>query len=59
MSKWILKPNLETSIMLDAIKKYEIMPELGYELSTLKIISNYIYDINFSKKHEGHKNLHP
>ena len=55
MSKWVFKPNAKTSIMLDAIKKHELMPELGYDLSTLREISSYIYDTDFTKKHEGHK----
>jgi len=55
MSKWVTHPNAEGSLMLDAIKKYELMPLLGYEKSTLKIISAYIYDTDFTKEHEGHK----
>lgn len=55
MSKWVLRPKAEGSLMLDAIKKYELMPLLGYEESTLNIIAEYIYDTDFTKKHEGHK----
>ena len=55
LSKWVLHPNAEGSLMLDAIKKYELMPLLGYEKSTLKIIAEYIYDTDFTKEHEGHK----
>ena len=55
MSIWILKPNKETSIMADAIAKHGLMPELGYDLSTLQEISAYIYDTDFTKEHEGHK----
>ena len=55
MSVWIAKPNAETSMMLDAIKKYELMPELGFDESTSREIASYIYDTDFSKKHEGHK----
>ena len=33
--------------MHDAIKKYELMPELGYDLDTLKSIAEYIYDTDF------------
>ncbi len=54
MSKWVTRPNAEGSLMLDAIKKYELMPLLGYEESTLKIIAEYIYDTDFTKEHEGH-----
>jgi len=54
MSEWVKHPNTETSIMLEAIKKYELMPELGFEKSTLEIISEYIYETDFTKEHEGH-----
>ena len=56
MSKWVLKPESKTSLMSDAIDKYELTPELGYNLDTLKEITSYIYETDFSKKHEGHKN---
>ena len=55
MSKWVTHPNTEGSLILDAIKKYDLMPLLGYEESTLKIIAEYIYDTDFIKEHEGHK----
>ena len=55
MSKWVEHPNEQTSIMLEDIKKYELMPELGFDRSTLEIIAAYIYETDFSKKHEGHK----
>ena len=55
MSEWVKHPNPESSIMLDAIKKYELMPELGFEKSTLEIISEYIYETNFTQEHEGHE----
>ena len=55
MSQWVLKPNRETSIMLDAIKKHELMPELGFDISTLREISSYIYDTDFTVKHEEDK----
>ena len=54
MSKWVEHPNADTSIMLEDIKKYELMPELGFDRSTLEIISAYIYETDFSKEHEGH-----
>lgn len=47
MSKWVLKPKRETSIMHDMIEKYELMPELGYDIDTLEKISAYIYDTTF------------
>jgi len=55
MSQWVIEPNAETSIMLDAIKKYKLMPLLGYEVTTIEDIAAYIYDTDFSQKHEGHK----
>lgn len=55
MSTWVEHPNAETSIMLEDIKKYELMPELGYDKSTLEIIAAYIYETDFSKEHEGHE----
>ena len=55
MSKWVVKPKEETSLMLDAIKKYELMPELGFDESTTRDIASYIYDTDFSKEHEGHE----
>ncbi|MFT5659460.1 MAG: cytochrome c551/c552 [Sulfurimonas sp.] len=47
MSTWVKKPSKKTSIMLDAVKTYELMPELGYDCSTLEIISAYLYDTKF------------
>jgi len=43
MSNWVVKPNKETSLMHDMIDKYGLMPELGYDKSTLKEITTYIY----------------
>ncbi|AXH13113.1 c-type cytochrome [Halarcobacter bivalviorum] len=50
MSTWVVKPKEETSIMLDMISKYELMPELGYDKDTLEIISSYLYDMNFDEE---------
>ena len=47
MSTWVQYPNADKSIMSDAIDKYELMPELGYDLDTLKNIAEYIYDTDF------------
>ena len=55
MANWVVKPSKETSIMLDAIKKYELMPELGFDESTTRDIASYIYETDFSKEHDGHK----
>ncbi len=47
MSTWVIKPNKETSIMLDAIDKYSLMPELAFELEVIKEISLFIYKTDF------------
>jgi len=47
MSTWVLHPKEETSIMLDMIEKYELMPELGYDIDTLEKIAEYIYNTDF------------
>ena len=48
MSKWVKKPSKDTSLMVDAISKYSLMPELAFEIETLKEITTYIYDTNFT-----------
>ena len=50
MSRWVHKPTAKTSLMDGAIKKYKLMPLLGYDTSTLKEITTYIYDTDFAKK---------
>lgn len=50
MSKWVLKPNAETSIMSHSIKEFELMPELGYDEYTLREIAKYIYETDFNKQ---------
>ncbi len=47
MSVWVKTPNVETSLMHDSIKQYKIMPELGFDLDTLRKISQYIYENDF------------
>lgn len=51
MTTWVLNPDSKTSIMQSSIKKYELMPELGYEKYTLEEIAKYIYRTDFSKQH--------
>ncbi|MFA6193172.1 MAG: cytochrome C [Sulfurimonas sp.] len=53
MSAWVHKPKEETSIMLEAVNKHGLMPELGFDLDTLRTISAYIYETDFSKKNGG------
>lgn len=54
MATWIEHPNAKTSLMNDAIIKYELMPELGFDIETVREISQYIYETDFTKPHEGH-----
>jgi cytochrome c551/c552 len=49
MSNWVSSPNKNSSMMLDDIDKYEIMPTLGFEKDYLQDIASYIYDTDFSK----------
>ncbi|MFH1947751.1 MAG: cytochrome C [Pseudomonadota bacterium] len=55
MSDWVIKPKKESSIMLEAVDKHGLMPELGYDKETLETISAYIYETDFTQKHAGHK----
>ena len=55
MSKWVHNPKEETSIMLEAVKKYELMPYLHYDLGTLEEIATFIFETDFTKKHIGHR----
>ena len=45
MSTWVVHPNKEGSLMSEAIKEYEIMPELGFDKPTIMQISEYIYNM--------------
>ncbi|MEA2029877.1 MAG: cytochrome C, partial [Campylobacterota bacterium] len=49
MAKWVQYPNAKTTLMPKAVAKHGLMPELGFDLETLKSISSYIYDTNFYK----------
>ncbi len=50
MATWVEHPKAETSLMHDAIEKHELMPELGFDKEMLKIICEYIYETDFTKK---------
>ncbi|DAB28258.1 MAG: hypothetical protein A2513_06385 [Sulfurimonas sp. RIFOXYD12_FULL_33_39] len=50
MSKWVANPKRETSLMDKWIKKYELMPHLGFDEDTLREISAYIYETDFAKR---------
>lgn len=45
MVDWIRKPNSKTAIMQDAVKKYELMPNLGYDRDSLQEIASFLYDV--------------
>jgi hypothetical protein len=45
MSNWAQHPNIEGSLMRDAISKYGLMPELAFDKDTLEEISDYIYEL--------------
>jgi len=47
MSKWVDNPHEATSIMTQAISKYELMPNLYFQEEVLKEISAYIYYTDF------------
>ena len=55
MSTWVQYPDETTTLMYDAVEKHGLMPELGFDLNTLEQISEYIYDTDFTKKHDGHR----
>ena len=50
MSTWVEDPKVETSIMQDAVKKYGLMPHLGFDIDTLRDISAYIYETDFTSR---------
>jgi cytochrome c551/c552 len=47
MAAFIVHPREDISIMSDKIKKYEIMPTLGYEKSVAQEIASYVYETKF------------
>ncbi len=49
MATWVEKPAYEGSLMLDAIEKHELMPELAFNKEALRVISEYIYETDFTK----------
>lgn len=55
MSNWVLKPTEEGSLMHDAIQKHGLMPELGFDEDTLRVISEYIYETDFTKYKMGYE----
>ena len=51
LSDWVHNPSSKKSIMQDAIKKYDLMPQLAYEKDVLEDIAAYIYDTDFRQTH--------
>ncbi len=49
MATWIIKPNAKTALMPEAISKYGLMPELGYDKQTLEEIASYLYDVRLGQ----------
>jgi len=47
MSLFVIKPDVNISIMRDKVQEYEIMPILGYEESVAREISSYIFETDF------------
>ncbi|WP_230973267.1 MULTISPECIES: c-type cytochrome [Sulfurimonas] len=54
MAEWVQKPSETTSIMQDAIDKYELMPNLAFEKDVLQDIAAYIYETDFTRQHSPH-----
>ncbi|QOY55832.1 cytochrome C [Candidatus Sulfurimonas marisnigri] len=54
MSSWVLNPKEETSLMHHSIQKHGLMPNLSYDLDTLREISAYIYETDFTKRGGKH-----
>ena len=52
MSKWVVSPNEDGSLMRHAIKKYELMPVLGFDEDTMLDISSFIYENDFTTNGE-------
>jgi mono/diheme cytochrome c family protein len=45
MANWVVKPDKDTALMKEEIQRYEIMPELGFDTSTISLIAEYIYEL--------------
>ena len=48
MSTWIKTPTLKEALMDEAVEKYGLMPELAFDMETLKSITSYLYEQDFS-----------
>jgi hypothetical protein len=49
MSKWLVDPNKENSLMQGAIRKFGLMPNVGIDLETAKGLAGFLYDNEFFK----------
>ena len=49
MSEFVKKPSLDKSIMLDAIRKHQLMPHIAFDDETIVDITSYIYDNDFNQ----------
>lgn len=50
MSNWVQNPDEETSLMRSSVKKHGVMPNLGFDIDTLRDISAYIYETDFKTR---------
>lgn len=41
---WVKEPNAENALMRGAIRKFGLMPKLGYSDNEVKLIAEYLYD---------------
>ena len=53
MSEWVKVPDEKSTLMHASVEKYGLMPELAYDLETLKSIAGYIYETDFTKEGES------
>lgn len=49
MSMWVYNPKVETSLMIDKVEKYGLMPHLAYDKTVLEQIAGYIYENDFDE----------
>lgn len=62
MQNWMKNPTNKNAKMHGAVKRFGLMPKLGYPEETIQEISEYIYDFDIEKPKwfdEHHKNKHP
>ncbi|WP_405563199.1 DUF3365 domain-containing protein [Polaribacter sp. Asnod6-C07] len=62
MQNWMKNPTNEKAKMHGAVKRFGLMPKLGYPEETIQKISEYMYDYDIEKPEwfdEHHKNQHP